>query len=141
MSRQGGKLGAKFRKLKPRPGHSGDAVTQHQRGRLHAATIELVMKGGFRHLTVTGIARTAGVANHTFYENFHGKEDCFLATYDLIVRTAAREVLAAQHRESDLQTKVTAGVLAFLHGVAENPKAAHLALVDASEVEAALERT
>jgi AcrR family transcriptional regulator len=130
-----------FRKLKPRPGHAGRDIEEHQRARLHAATIELVSKDGFKGLTVTGIARTAGVANRTFYENFQGKEECFLATYDLIAQSTAREILAAQRREQDLPRKLSAGVLTFLHAVAENPKAAHLALIEAPAVESALDRT
>jgi AcrR family transcriptional regulator len=137
----GREMESKFRKLKPRPGRSGQGVERHQRARLHAATIELVAAGGFGALTVTGLARTAGVANRTFYENFETKEECFLATYDLIVRNAAREVLAAQHRKTDLQSRVSAGVVAFLHTVDENPDAARLALLEAPEVEATVERT
>lgn len=131
----------RFRKLKPRPGYSGRDVKEHQRARLHAATIDLIGEAGYGELTVTGIARTAGVANRTFYENFQGKEDCFLATYDLIVRNAARQVLAAHQREEELQARVDAAILAFLRAVAENPKAAYLVLIEAPEVDAALERT
>src|SRR5215204_7200183 len=105
MVRGKGTLETRFRKLKPRPGHSGHDIEEHQRGRLHAATIDLVSEVGYGGLTVTGIARTAGVANRTFYENFPGKEDCFLATYDLIVRNAAREVLAAHQREEEARAK------------------------------------
>jgi AcrR family transcriptional regulator len=108
---------------------------------LHAATIELAHAGGYRGLTVTGIARTAGVSNRTFYENFRGRDDCFLATYDLIVRNGARAVLAAQHREQDLEGKVAAGIVAFLHAVAENPKAAHFVLIEAPEASPTQERT
>src|ERR1700755_3280476 len=75
---------ARHRRLKPRPGQSGQDVAAHQRGRIHAATIELVAEAGYRDLTATGIARVAGVSKRTFYENFKDKETCFLATYDLI---------------------------------------------------------
>jgi AcrR family transcriptional regulator len=131
----------KFSKLKPRPGRAGRDVKRDQRARLYRATIELVAERGYKNLTVTAIARTAGVANRTFYENFQGKEDCFLRTYEAIVRSAVRGILAAQHRERDLQAKVTTGMDAFLTAVAENPKAAHLVLVEALEVDVALERT
>jgi len=121
-----------YRQLKPRPGSSGKAVAKHQRGRLQVATIELVDAGGYDTLTVAAIVDTAGVSKHTFYENFRGKEDCFLATYEVIVRHAAREILAARGREEDPRARVRAGILAFVREVAARPKAARLALVGVS---------
>jgi len=129
-----------FRKLKPRPGQAGRGVAEHQRARIHAAVIELAQKEGYRALTVTGIARTAGVANRTFYENFQSKEDCFLETYDLVTRAAARGVLAAQRHETHLRGKVRATVLAFVRAVARNPQAARMALIEAAEDGPAVER-
>ena len=131
---------ARFRKLKPRPGHSGDGVAEHQRARIHAATIELAYEDGYSGLTATGIARAAGVSNRTFYENFSDKDNCFLAPYELIVRHTVREILAARHREGDWQAKLRAGFLAFAREVAANPKAAHLALVEAFSLRPAFER-
>lgn len=121
---------ARFRKLKPRPGQASAKVAGHQRARIHAATIELVDEGGYEALTVTGIARAAGVSSHTFYENFSNKEDCFRSTYDLIVRRAVREILAARRREAGLEAKIRAGFHAFAREVGDNPKAARLALVE-----------
>jgi AcrR family transcriptional regulator len=92
-------------------------------------------------MTVTAIARTAGVANRTFYENFQGKEDCFLSTYDLISRNAARGVLAAQRSKRGPQAKITAGTHAFMGAVADNLEAAHFALIAALGVKAAFART
>jgi TetR/AcrR family transcriptional regulator len=131
---------ARYRKLKPRPGGSGDAVFEHQRGRIHAATIDLVDEVGYRSLTLTGIARAAGVSNRTFYDNFNDKGDCFLATYDLIVRHAAREVLAARQKASGRHPKMRAGFQALAREVAEKPKAARLALIEAYACPSALER-
>lgn len=121
----------RFRQLKPRPGHSGKTVAEHQRGRIHAATIELVDECGYEELTVAQIVRAAGVSKRTFYENFNDKEDCFLATYDLIVRHTAREVLVTQRQESDQQARIRSGIFAFFRDVAENPEAARLALIEA----------
>ncbi len=131
---------ARFRKLKPRPGQSGNGVAEHQRARIHAATIELAYEDGYSGLTVTGIARAAGVSNRTFYENFSDKDDCFLATYELIVRHTVREILAARQSGGDWRAKLRAGFLVFAHEVAENPKAAHLALVEAFSLRPAFER-
>lgn len=129
-----------YRQLKPRPGRSGEAVAQHQRARLHAATIDLVAERGYPSLTVTGIARAAGVSTHTFYENFSDKDDCFISTYDLIVRHTAREVLAARRRERDWREKARAGFLAFAKEVAGKPKAARLALIEAFASDAGIAR-
>jgi AcrR family transcriptional regulator len=98
---------------------------------MYAATIELVGEGGYDALTATGIARAAGVSNRTFYENFSGKEDCFAATYELIIRHTVREVLSANRREEGWQAKFRQGMLAFAKEVAEKPTAARLALVEA----------
>jgi AcrR family transcriptional regulator len=116
--------------LKPRPGRSGQGVAAHQRGRIHAATIELVAEAGYGELTATGIAGVAGVSKRTFYENFEDKQGCFFATYDLIVRHTAREVLAAERRAGDWQQQLCAGFGAFAREVAEQPQAARLALVE-----------
>lgn len=131
---------ARYRKLKPRPGRSGAEVAEHQRARIHAATIELVDEGGYEALTVTGIARAAGVSTHTFYENFADKEDCFRATYELIVRHTAREVLAARHRQTDSRAKMRAGFHAFVREVSGKPEAARLALVEGFSCRAAFEQ-
>ncbi|MGN6274489.1 MAG: TetR/AcrR family transcriptional regulator [Solirubrobacterales bacterium] len=122
---------ARFRKLKPRPGRAGEKVAGHQRARLHAATIALVGEQGYEALTVTGIARAAGVSNRTFYENFEDKEECFCATYELIVRHTAREILAARRLERSSQARLRAGLRAFAREVGEKPDAARLALVEA----------
>lgn len=140
-SRHEGSGRPRYRQLKPRPGHSGRVVAEHQRGRIHAATIELVDEAGYDALTVVRIVRAAGVSKRTFYENFSDKEDCFFATYDLIVRHTAREILAAQRRQGSRRDQIRAGILVFVREVAENPKAARLALVEVYNAgSAALER-
>ncbi|MGN6558721.1 MAG: TetR/AcrR family transcriptional regulator, partial [Solirubrobacterales bacterium] len=95
-------------------------MAEHQRARIHAATTELVDEGGYEALTVTGIARAAGVSSHTFYENFADKEDCFRATYDLIVRHTVREILAARICECGSEAKIRAGFHAFVREVSDN---------------------
>jgi AcrR family transcriptional regulator len=121
---------ARHRRLKPRPGRSGEKVAAHQRGRIYEATIELVAEDGYDDLTATAISGVAGVSKRTFYENFEDKEECFLATYDRIVRHTAREVLAAQRGARSWQEDMRAAFGAFAREVAERPQAARLALVE-----------
>jgi AcrR family transcriptional regulator len=115
-------------------------VARHQRARLHAATIELVDEGGYEALTVTAIARAAGVSNRIFYENFEDKGDCFLSTYDRIVRHVVREVLVAQRGKDDCRGKLEAGLAVLTREVAEQPKAARLALIEVFAIDASLAR-
>jgi len=100
---------------------------------MHAATIELVDERGYAGLTVAAIVEKAGVSKHTFYENFNDKEDCFLATYRVIVRQTAREILFARQRERGYRARVRAGFLAFSQQVAKQPMAARLALISILE--------
>jgi AcrR family transcriptional regulator len=86
---------------------------------------------GYRTLTVTDIVQAAGVSKRTFYESFDNKDDCFLTTYDLIVRHAAREVLASQRHDDYWRKKLRAAFTAFAQEVAAQPRAARLALVEA----------
>lgn len=123
-----------YRQLKPRPGYSGERIAAHQRGRMHAAIIELVDRGGYDTLTVAAIVEAAGVSKHTFYENFKDKEDCFLSTYGLIARHAARQVLIARGHEDTPAAGIQAALLALAQNVAERPKEARFALVEGLDV-------
>jgi AcrR family transcriptional regulator len=120
-----------FRQLKPHPGSAGTAVRDHQLGRIHAATIDLVAQGGYKSLSAAAIARAAGVSKHTFYEHFADKEECFLATYDLIVREMTRGILAAQSSDGrEWQKKLRVGFVTLAEELAEQPAAAQFALVE-----------
>ena len=129
-ARGSGRSGALYPRLSPGPGRSREAVASHQRARLHAAMIELVAECGYGALTVRELVRTAGVSTRAFYRHFDGKEDCLLATHELIVRRSARRVIAAQRGCTDRREQLRLAVDAFGKGIARNPKAARLALVD-----------
>jgi AcrR family transcriptional regulator len=105
-------------------------VASHQRARLHAAMIELVAERGYGALTVRELVRAAGVSTRAFYRHFSGKEQCLLATHELIVRRSALRVMAAQDGCTDRHERLRLAVGAFGTGIARNPKAARLALVD-----------
>jgi AcrR family transcriptional regulator len=74
----------------PRGRHrlSREQVLESQRGRMLAAMAEAVAEKGYVGTAVAGVSR------ETFYEQFSGKEDCFLAAYDAGVE-ALHEVIGA----------------------------------------------
>lgn len=129
-ARGSGRPAALYPRLSPGPGQSRAAVASHQRARLHAAMIELVAERGYGALTVRELVRAAGVSTRAFYGHFSGKEQCLLATHELIVRRSTRRVIAAQEGCGDRHERLRLAVDAFGTGIARNPKAARLALVD-----------
>jgi AcrR family transcriptional regulator len=70
-------------------------VVLHQRARIHGAMVEAVARGGYDETSVKQIIGLAGVSRRSFYEQFANKQECFLATFDLIVRRELASVRRA----------------------------------------------
>ncbi len=130
-----------YRRLHPGPGATREQVAFDQRARICQAMIELVSEGGFGAVTVRALVRRAGVSTHTFYEHFHGKEECFLWVYEQLIQRSAERVRAAQRGSEDWRERLGLAFAAFAGGIAHEPKEARLALVEAfAGGPAALER-
>jgi AcrR family transcriptional regulator len=86
-----------YPKLRPGPRTStAQSVASNQRARLYGAMIELVALRGYAKSTVSELCGLAGVSKRTMYERFpNGKEQCFIATYDIVVRRAQVNILGA----------------------------------------------
>ena len=63
-----------------------------QRRRILRAVGELVAKRGYADVTVELIVKRAHVSYKTFYKHFAGKEECFLALFDSVLRSTERTV-------------------------------------------------
>lgn len=93
--------------------------------------VELVAEHGYNGVTVATLSNRAGVSKRDFYRHFAGKEDCFLAVYDIIVSHSVRGILAATEGEEEWCERLRLGFLAFAGQIAGSPEAARLALVEA----------
>ncbi|HVY97667.1 MAG TPA: TetR/AcrR family transcriptional regulator [Solirubrobacterales bacterium] len=106
--------------------------------------VELVAEHGYHGVTVSDLVQVAGVSNATLYKHFKGgREECFLATYDVIVNSSLQGILAsmAAEGEDDWWAAARAGFVTFARQIVGNPAAACLALVEAFGAgPAALER-
>lgn len=122
-----------YAKLSPGPGKAAKDVAAHQQARLHSAMVEIAgARGrGYAAVTVRELARLAGVSSCSFYEHFTGKEDCFLKTYELIVRRTAKRVIASQAGERDWEERLRLAFRAFSRELERQPYAARLALIEA----------
>jgi AcrR family transcriptional regulator len=70
-------------------------VILHQRARIHGAMVEAVARSGYEGTSVKQVIGLAGVSRRSFYEQFANKEECFLATFDLIVRRNIQQIRRA----------------------------------------------
>lgn len=70
-------------------------VAENQRERLLNGVVEAVAEHGYNATTIGAIATAAGISRRTFYEHFKGKEDCFLAAYEMVDDHVRGSMLAA----------------------------------------------
>jgi TetR/AcrR family transcriptional regulator len=107
-------------------------VVRHQRMRMYGAMVEAVAANGYAGTSVKQIVRLAGVSRRAFYEQFANKQECFLATFDLIAARGARRVNSAYLATSGEATeRLHASLDACTESVCANTKTAGLAIVEA----------
>jgi AcrR family transcriptional regulator len=107
-------------------------VAENQRRRIHGAMVEAVAANGYGRTSVKQVVTLAGVSRRAFYEQFANKQECFLATLDMIAeRTIAR--IATTYRTSDgsLEERLRAALTTYAEVVRDNPKGSRVMLVDA----------
>lgn len=107
-------------------------VARHQRLRMHGGMVEAVAANGYAGTSVKQVIGLAGVSRRAFYEQFANKEECFLATFDLIAsRWAARVGEAYRATEGDLGERLRAAMTEWTEEIESNAKSAVLAIVEA----------
>jgi AcrR family transcriptional regulator len=132
MSRTGSQVAPLYRRLPHGPsGMERDEVARNQRTRLYGGMIESVAQRGYPATTVAHVIGLAGVSRRAFYELFSNKEQCFLATYDIVVARARKVALDAWSQERGWANRLHAACKALLDDIAENPKGPRLVFVEA----------
>jgi TetR/AcrR family transcriptional regulator len=107
-------------------------VVRHQRARIHGAMVEAVAASGYERTSVKQVVGLAGVSRRSFYEQFANKQECFLATFDLIATRGAKRINAAYRAtQGDLEERLTASFREFAGVVEANWKGANLVIVEA----------
>jgi len=113
-----------------RHGYSREQVAHHQRERLIAGLAAAVAEKGYAAVTLSDVTREARVSRRVFYENFEGKEDCFLAAFEVVVAHLRELVTEAVGPEADWAGKAIAATRAVLAFLASEPDLARLLLVE-----------
>src|SRR4029077_15341904 len=101
-----------YQRLPRGPHHLGASeVARHQRLRMHGAMVEAVATNGYAGTSVKQIIGLAGVSRRAFYEQCANKQECFLATFDLIAGRGVKRVNDAyRSTEGDLEQRIRAAV-------------------------------
>jgi AcrR family transcriptional regulator len=106
-------------------------VARNQRIRIHGGMIEAVTTRGYPQTSVKLVVGLAGVSRRSFYEQFSGKEDCFMSTFDLIANRAVKRLTEAYRTtEGDQHQRLRAVLRAWGAELEQNPKALRLAIVE-----------
>ncbi len=109
---------------------SRDEVAGTQRARLIDAVLENTGKRGYVATTVGHITATAGVSRTSFYEQFTGKQDAFLAAYREITTEFIGEGVAAGAKAATPLDAVAACCDFLVDYVHRRPTAVRAALLE-----------
>jgi AcrR family transcriptional regulator len=107
-------------------------VVRNQRTRIHGALIEAVARSGYLETSVKQVIGLAGVSRRSFYEQFANKQECFLATFDLIAHLELqriRDVYAAAG--GGLRERMHAACECFARASADEHGAMVLVVIEA----------
>jgi AcrR family transcriptional regulator len=122
-----------YQRLPRGPHHLGpEEVARNQRLRMYGAVVEAVARDGYADTSVKQIIGLAGVSRRAFYEQFANKQECFLATFDLIAARAVKRINEAYlASDGDLAQRMGVAVAEFTDEIQSNVKGASLAIVHA----------
>jgi AcrR family transcriptional regulator len=96
--------------------------------------VSAVAEHGYPAVGIGEIVRRAGVSRRTFYEHFSGKEECFLASYEVAARELRRRIEDSIDPTADWLTQVDAMLHAYLSALSEDPVAGRAFLVEIEAV-------
>jgi AcrR family transcriptional regulator len=113
-----------------RHGFSREQVAHNQRERLLAGFATAVAEHGYNAVTIAHITKAAAVSRRVFYENFEGKEECFLATFDAVTGHIGELITAAVESAPDWPQQAIAAAREVLAFLAAEPDLARLVLVE-----------
>jgi AcrR family transcriptional regulator len=113
-----------------RHGYSREQVAHHQRERLIAGLASAVAAKGYAAVTLADVVREAKVSRRVFYANFEGKEQCFLAAFEVVVDHLRELIAEAVAPLEDWPRRAIAATRAVLAFLASEPDLARLCLVE-----------
>ena len=106
-------------------------VASNQRERIVVAVAEVCSTAGYAAMSVEDIVVASGVSRRTFYDNFQGKEDVFLAAYDEVTSRLLLRVKTAYEANEGIVARARESLRALLGFLAAEPAFADMCVVEA----------
>lgn len=88
-----------------------------------------VARNGYQATSVAEVIRLAGVSRTTFYAHFANKQDCFLATYEMLIYRMIRNIRRAHQSGGDWDRALSAAFQALEREVVGDPNGSRIVLV------------
>jgi AcrR family transcriptional regulator len=107
---------------------------QSQRERLLCAAVDVIAEYGYTTVFAGLVVGRSGISRLTFYQLFHGGEDCFLAVLDDTISKLTAEVTPAYLSGKSWRDQIRAGLSALLSFLDREPDLCSLVVVDALTV-------
>ncbi len=107
-----------------------ETVAAHQRERLLNAMVEAVDERGFAATTISDLVARAGVSRRSFYEHYHNKDECLLATYDVVVERLGRRLFDAYDAVEGWNERLETYIRTLFEAAIERPDLARLVCVE-----------
>jgi len=116
----------------PHRGHGvpRKTVRESQRWRLLEGMVEATAQHGYADATVADVIGFARVSRKAFYEHFTDKQDCFLATYDVVSDRMIAQLVAAGSGHAAGLARRRAYVLGYLAALDRDLAVARVFTVD-----------
>jgi AcrR family transcriptional regulator len=124
---------ARLREARLPPGRHGlprTYVAENQRERLLNGVVEAVAEHGYESTTIGQITAAAKISRRTFYEYFEGKEDCFLAAYEMIDAHVRDSILSAPGAQEPWPDRIRARLATLLDVLSRDSSVARIYLVE-----------
>jgi AcrR family transcriptional regulator len=107
-----------------------EQVAEHQRQRLFKAMVECVDEHGYVATTISELVARARISRRSFYEHFHNKDECLLATYDTVVERLSRRLEDAQGPAEEWNEQLETFIRTLFDAAGDRPDAARLVCVE-----------
>lgn len=106
-------------------------AVRSDRERLREAMVRVAAAKGYEATTIADVVEFAGLSPEAFYDEFTGKEDCFLEAYDAIIDVLVAHVNSAfGAAPGEWPERVAAALRALVELLAAEAEIARMAMVE-----------